>query len=181
MERPVVGLSGLAVGTAAGSSAAAAVAWCRLELLPRRGREFESLGCQLVWSAFALRASAGQRKRGGPAGPPLFVGRGGEIRTPATGATSSRRCAGTSPLRSDVQAAVLKGGSAPPFGIAALRSAIPTPTRSGVRILGCQRSPDTTRAVRKPNGSLWSGWGDSNSRPLDPQSSALTRLRYTPR
>lgn len=25
-----------------------------------------------------------------------------------------------------------------------------------------------------------SGWGDSNPRPLDPQSSALTKLRYTP-
>ncbi len=26
----------------------------------------------------------------------------------------------------------------------------------------------------------WSGWGDSNSRPLDPQSSALTKLRHSP-
>src|SRR6266849_3527370 len=28
---------------------------------------------------------------------------------------------------------------------------------------------------------LQSGWGDLNSRPLDPQSSALTKLRYSPR
>ncbi len=26
----------------------------------------------------------------------------------------------------------------------------------------------------------WSGWGDLNSRPLDPQSSALTKLRHSP-
>jgi hypothetical protein len=29
-------------------------------------------------------------------------------------------------------------------------------------------------------GFALSEWGDLNSRPLDPQSSALTRLRYTP-
>src|SRR5215207_3147684 len=27
---------------------------------------------------------------------------------------------------------------------------------------------------------MWSGWGDLNSRPLDPQSSALTKLRHSP-
>jgi hypothetical protein len=26
----------------------------------------------------------------------------------------------------------------------------------------------------------WSGWRDLNSRPLDPQSSALTKLRHSP-
>lgn len=37
----------------------------------------------------------------------------------------------------------------------------------------------TTRG--EGHGSLpQSGWADSNRRPLDPQSSALTKLRYTP-
>src|SRR5882762_2251269 len=30
-------------------------------------------------------------------------------------------------------------------------------------------------------GRPQSGWGDLNSRPLDPQSSALSKLRYSPR
>ena len=30
-------------------------------------------------------------------------------------------------------------------------------------------------------GQKWSGWPDSNRRPPDPQSGALTRLRYIPR
>ena len=32
----------------------------------------------------------------------------------------------------------------------------------------------------QPGGEVWSGRGDSNSRSLDPQSSAITRLRYVP-
>ena len=27
---------------------------------------------------------------------------------------------------------------------------------------------------------MWSGWGDSNSRPPAPKAGALTKLRYTP-
>src|SRR5690606_22743090 len=49
---------------------------------------------------------------------------------------------------------------------------LPPPGRSN-------KPPDS----KKPPGSGGfgeSGWGDSNSRPLDPQSSALTKLRHSP-
>src|SRR5581483_5619960 len=36
------------------------------------------------------------------------------------------------------------------------------------------------RVAPPPTCTLWSGWGDLNSRPLDPQSSALTKLRHSP-
>ena len=39
----------------------------------------------------------------------------------------------------------------------------------------------TERNRRKPSDSAQSGRRDSNPRPLDPQSSALTRLRYAPK
>ncbi len=45
-------------------------------------------------------------------------------------------------------------------------------------------APETKKPTRGPVGgefSKWSGWRDSNSRPFDPQSNALTRLRYIPK
>ena len=36
-----------------------------------------------------------------------------------------------------------------------------------------------TSTPSNPN-KLWSGWGDSNSRPPAPKAGALTKLRYTP-
>ncbi len=45
-------------------------------------------------------------------------------------------------------------------------------------------SPKTKKPTKRPIGGeskKWSGWRDSNSRPFDPQSNALTRLRYIPK
>ena len=42
------------------------------------------------------------------------------------------------------------------------------------------RHPAGTQAQPLERCNYWSGRGDSNSRPPDPQSGALTRLRYGP-
>ena len=51
------------------------------------------------------------------------------------------------------------------------------PRRARARALGLRFD---CRAITSRRGQKWSGRPDSNRRPLDPQSSALTRLRYAP-
>src|SRR5262249_23542698 len=72
----------------------------------------------------------------------------------------------------------------PPRGVGASRPTTWTPTQAAI-------GPPTPTAARMIAFLLrdifscqqlqnWSGRVDSNHRPLDPQSSALTRLRYAP-
>ncbi len=52
---------------------------------------------------------------------------------------------------------------------------------AGARFSGSSAGKPTARNRRLSNDSARSGREDSNLRPLDPQSSALTRLRYAPK
>ncbi len=60
-----------------------------------------------------------------------------------------------------------------------VRTTFPTPV-SGRANLTAPFDNNKKRANSFIN-PLWSEWGDLNSRPLDPQSSALTVLRHTPK
>jgi hypothetical protein len=51
---------------------------------------------------------------------------------------------------------------------------------AGAGLSGSRPKKSDLRNREILNGSAWSGRLDSNQRPLDPQSSALTRLRYAP-
>ena len=48
------------------------------------------------------------------------------------------------------------------------------------QIAYAQRQAEAGTPVKELIRNKWSGRGDSNSRPLEPHSSALTRLRYAP-
>ena len=108
----------------------------------------------------------------------LTGGRGGAGRRPTSPSSSS------SSMKSS------PGGA----GFVTSRSIRPLPhtrasTRSGPP--GGAQAPMEPRAARRPavetkrarpktSPPCWSGWRDLNPRPLDPQSSALTKLRHSP-
>ena len=53
-------------------------------------------------------------------------------------------------------------------------------TLTGLQAIDIARCADSKAGVLDVEQGIWSEWRDSNPRPLVPQTSALTGLRYTP-
>lgn len=67
----------------------------------------------------------------------------------------------------------------PPEELSAVLASLRTP-RSQAQAPTVSPPVSTRAAAYEDVETVKSGWGDSNSRPLDPQSSALTKLRHSP-
>ena len=102
---------------------------------------------------------------------------------------SHRRCPGRPPTDSAIRALVGTMTAANPLWgaprIGVVENSAPIYAGAVLRERNCFWHGDLSKGSRLLSRGLkkikkWSGWPDSNRRPPDPQSGALTRLRYIP-